>query len=656
MITSGIDTEYIAGFCGYNYEGSITNCFFLDMAGPDNGLGEPLDDPNMRIQGNFVDWDFDPGDGDPADWFMPIDDYPKLSWEQTIAFTGQTNISLAKGDSDSIQLEVYSQIDETLNWTITGYESYSWISSLSPDSGVSTGPTDLTTVTINIDTATLTYGTYYCELILAADNDASVIFYLRLYVTLGGYGTQIDPFRIEDFTDFQVFVDSTYAEIYWSNDVYTRLDCDLDLDPNMAGRQIYTTAVVAPDTDNSNNDFQGTAFDGIFDGNGHIISNLTIDTAGVGNDFLGLFGQINDTNSEVKNLGLGNVIIIGGNNSIYFGGLCGYNYNGIISNCYTTGSIHCEGNSRDFGSLCGFNHSGIIDNCYSTGSVAGGDNSSNIGGLCGVNGYGSISNCITACSVTCGINSSYFGGLCGWNSSSIDNCYSTDTVTGGEDSDCIGGLCGYNNSGSISNCYSTGLVSGSIESDYLGGLCGYNKRGNIDNCYAIGTVISGTGSDYIGGLCGLNYDGNINKCYANGSVTGDNLLGGLCGYNDGSTSNCYFLNTAGPDNGAGQPLDDPNMMVQASFVGWDFVGDDNGNEDHWQMCIDGYDYPRLRWEFVNPADFLYPGRVDNYDLFVFTHDWLTTDSRCCNIAPADNPNDIVNLLDCAEFTKYWLEE
>ena len=105
----------------------------------------------------------------------------------------------------------------------------------------------------------------------------------------------------------------------------------------------------------------------------------------------------------------------------------------------------------------------------------------------------------------------------------------------------------------------------------------------------------------------------------------------------------------------GTPLPDPNMRIQASFVDWDFVGDMNGTEDHWQMCIDGYDYPRLRWEFVNSADFLYPGRVDNYDLMVLAREWLSTESRCGDINPPDG-DGIVNILDYVEFAKHWLEE
>ena len=86
-----------------------------------------------------------------------------------------------------------------------------------------------------------------------------------------------------------------------------------------------------------------------------------------------------------------------------------------------------------------------------------------------------------------------------------------------------------------------------------------------------------------------------------------------------------------------------------------FVGDINGSEDHWKLAIDHYDYPRLAWQFISSADFLYPGSVDNYDLMVLANDWLKTDSRCCDIAPTPTGDGTVNFLDHAAFADHWLE-
>ncbi len=255
---------------------------------------------------------------------------------------------------------------------------------------------------------------------------------------LPGSGTEGDPYLIEDLADFDEFANSVNATTYWASGVYTRLACD----PNMAGR-IYATAVIAPDTPDTSYGFDGRPFKGVFAGEGHVIRNLTIDTAGADNDYLGLFGKIEGSSAEVEDLGLEN-INAGGDYSRYLGGLCGWDDEGTITNCYATGSV--TGSSL-VGGLCGDNR-GTISNCYSGGSVTGG---------------------------------SSLGGLCGRNSGTISNCYSGDSVTGGRYSEDLGGLCG-GNGGVISNCYSGGSVTGEASSRRLGGLCG-STWGEITNCF-----------------------------------------------------------------------------------------------------------------------------------------------------------------------------
>lgn len=250
-------------------------------------------------------------------------------------------------------------------------------------------------------------------------------------LALDGSGTEQDPWRIESLTDFNEFAADAN---YW--DGYTRLETDVDL----AGRT-YPTAVIAPDTNNSNWWFDGTAFTGVFDGNDHKITNLTIDDAGAGNDFLSLFGFIVD--GEVSNLGLEGGSISGED---YVSGLVGYNKEGSVSNCYSIASV--SGGSG-VGGLVVVNV-GCISNCYSTGDVNGVD---------------------------------YVGGVVGWNQAgNISNCYSTGNVRGVE---YVGGLVGSNSGsispGCISNCYSIGDVSGAGR--YVGGVVGLNTSASVSNCF-----------------------------------------------------------------------------------------------------------------------------------------------------------------------------
>ena len=355
-------------------------------------------------------------------------------------------------------------------------------------------------------------------------------------------GSDAYPYLIEDFTDFEVFADPANSATYWAIGVHTKLMVDIDL----SGRT-YTTAVIATGTDAT------LRYNGLFDGNDHSVSNLTI-TAGASMYYLGLFGYINGTtsvNGEIKNLSLIDCSITAGDNSSLVGSLCGLSY-GTINNCYSSGSITAGIDSGNLGGLCGYQtcyYGGSMSDSHSSVSVTGGKDSQSIGGLCGTFIYGNLSNCYATGAVA-GDNT--VGGLCGSISyeSTISDCYASGQVVALDLSDYgssnTGGLCGYSYTSTIINCYATGSVNGADEygrEERLGGLCGYNHVGSaIINCYATGAIIGG--AQKIGGLCGENYNGTISNSYSTSSINCgmDSLyVGGLCGYNrnDGTFTNCY---------------------------------------------------------------------------------------------------------------------
>jgi GLUG motif-containing protein len=471
-----------------------------------------------------------------------------------------------------------------------------------------------------------------------------------------------------------------------------------DLNMNLADPNTFTTALIAWDTDDSTSGFQGTPFTGTFDGNGHTISTLTVN----GVHHCGLFGYI-DHGGSIMNLGLENVsitssgVFVGGlvglnggsvtdsystgsvKGGFSVGGLIGYNWIGSITNSYSTVSVSAI--YDNVGGLVGYNYvGGIITDSNSTGSVNG---RSYVGGLVGYNYYCSITGSNSTGSVK---GSSYVGGLLGWNSGSVNSCYFTGEVTGvdyvaglvGSNGDwgnptgsitncystaivtgsgkCVGGLVGWNTQGSITESYSTGSFSGHHE---VGGLVGYNG-GSIADSYSTGLVRWESSVDG-GGLVGVNA-GSITRCYSTGSVNDSWGLCGLVGHNypvGSITGSFWDIDTSGAtvsDGGIGQTTEDMKTISTFTNIGWDFVGEeDNGNEDYWQLCIDGYDYPRLTWQFSSPGDFLHPGRVDHYDLLVLAHDWLYVDSRCGDIGPGGG-DGMVNLFDYIEFSRYWLFE
>ena len=83
--------------------------------------------------------------------------------------------------------------------------------------------------------------------------------YTGTYVGLNGSGTQENPYLIENAVDFDEFTDNSS---YWATGIHTKLMTDIDL----SGRT-YTTAVIAPDTDNGTSGHQGTIYAGVFNGN-----------------------------------------------------------------------------------------------------------------------------------------------------------------------------------------------------------------------------------------------------------------------------------------------------------------------------------------------------------------------------------------------------
>jgi hypothetical protein len=165
-----------------------------------------------------------------------------------------------------------------------------------------------------------------------------------------------------------------------------------------------------------------SSFNGIFDGNGHTITNLFINR--LSTLYLSLFGGVGGS-AEIKNVGMVDVDMVGGQ---YVGGLIGYSFStGTISNCYSTGSIN--GHNYQTGGLIGRLSFTTLSNCYSNVSVI------------GVNRV---------------------GGLIGEANATVINCYSIGAVSGsGSD---VGGLIGKNDGSTYNDCFWDTETSGQATS------------------------------------------------------------------------------------------------------------------------------------------------------------------------------------------------
>jgi hypothetical protein len=386
-----------------------------------------------------------------------------------------------------------------------------------------------------------------------------------------------DPYKIASVLDWQTLM-ATPGD--WSSCFIVTAEIDMDGQTMTPVGNIY-----------------GTVFTGVFDGNGHVIRNIEINTPG--SNYVGLFGCVS-TGGQIKNLGVEEVNIQG---SSYVGGLVGENGDGTITDCYATGTVS---GGNYIGGLVGENYAGTITACYATSTVSG---------------------------------SGYVGGLVGFDyAGTITTCYATGNVTG--TGSYVGGLVGYQYAGTITACYATGAVSGNYD---VGGLVGENGDGTITDCYATGTV---SGGNYIGGLLGYNSQGKAIHCYSTGKPTGSSFVGGLCGMVDSGgtyedTGNFWDTDTSEISTsamGTGQTTVLMQTLSTFTGAGWDFSTTD-GDAADWRMPPSSY--PRLAWENLPPycgdADHPYPAmdfnqdcRVDLADFAMFAAHWLECTAPECD--------------------------
>ncbi len=302
-------------------------------------------------------------------------------------------------------------------------------------------------------------------------------------------------------------------------------------------------------------------FTGSLDGNNFTISNLYIDRDET--DYIGLFGCVSE--AEIKNLGLIDVDITGGENT---GSLVGLLRNGgMIENVYSTGVVSGQ---RDVGGLIGLvrDVGTRITDTHSTVDTTG--SSLYVGGLVGSKTYGVIERSYATGDVS---GDWGVGGLVGSNSGqSIIYSYATGNVFGRSN---VGGFVGRTSTnGNIFNCYSTGTVTRTTgTATDLAGFSARNSRSRIINCYSTGPVYwqDSTQPSDRGFLATVDTDGNY-------EMTGN--------FWDVETSGQTSSTSEGAGNVTGMTTAEMKTRSTFTDAGWDF-------DDIWWMS-EGQTYPVLR--------------------------------------------------------------
>ena len=221
-------------------------------------------------------------------------------------------------------------------------------------------------------------------------------------------------------------------------------------------------------------------FTGIFDGNGHSVTNLFCE----GTTYQGLFGYSKGT---IRNLTVsGSVTLKTSNASGYeanAGGIVAYQNNGSIDGCASYVTVTNEHASGRTGGIAGYASSTTFLKCFNAGKLSGGISVAGIAGYCG--GTSTITDCYNIGTLVGGDNiveSSYtFGQISGiasslsdYSASTVTNCYNAGPITGAEKYSRVGSLVSARGAATLSNCYY-------LEVDGLKGV----GNGLSDGCTAV---------------------------------------------------------------------------------------------------------------------------------------------------------------------------
>jgi|GEM_PF-661661 len=271
-------------------------------------------------------------------------------------------------------------------------------------------------------------------------------------------------------------------------------------------------------------------FTGSFDGDGFVISNLSMNQPSLTD--VGLFGKLDG--GFLKDLTIRNPSISGGSHTAALVGLAS---RCAIFRIRISGGI-ISSSGVGLGGLAGISSTCTISDIQVSNATIASKASTDVGGVVGA----AINTSITQATV----NNSASGG--------------------GEGSD-VGGLAGELRDGSsVSEIAVTG---GNIENgDHSGGLVGRMTTSFIINSYS-NTAVSGMAAS--GGLVGTLSGGSINTSYSASVATGNNKAGLVSNNNGGTISNAFYnRDSTGTGNGNGVALDTDQMYQQAFFNDFDF--------------------------------------------------------------------------------------
>ncbi len=396
-------------------------------------------------------------------------------------------------------------------------------------------------------------------------------------------GSKDNPYLIATADDLADFADKVNHPDEDGNEKYAQSYFKLVADIDMNGIPYVSAGQLVTLNEGEEDERKIYGFSGNFDGDGHVISNLTIKkNLRSGISYVGMFGYCD--RATITNLTLQNVrysIVSGADQSgigAYVGGLLAYGNLTNITNVKVSGDLEislCSSNPAHIGGIAG----GLDVYDKSTAYIA------------------HVQNCVSEVRVVATefedgeasvLDSAVNGGIIGATSSTSNgalavlNCVSNGAVEGGE---WVGGIVGYASCSrmSIINCVNYARVKATDkEVSYAGGIIGYSSNDNtIMDCVNAGAVT------------GQRATSTVFKSYA-GSIVGYMFSDDYDGYYTPGTVvvNCYYktaARTTDINNKAGTKIGtDVTLDSQwfAQNVKWDM--------SNWTINEDGKAYPGTR--------------------------------------------------------------
>jgi hypothetical protein len=366
----------------------------------------------------------------------------------------------------------------------------------------------------------------------------------------GGRGTRSDPWQIataEQLGQIRNHLDGHYI-----------LTSDISLSSYDNWEPIGIFKPMSEDPSDAENPDPAFAFSGSFNGNGHTISNVTINSSlpyGVG-----LFGCAlgNGGETVIGNINLENVTVTG---NWIVGGLIGYQFEGcLIKNVHLSGGNNTITGNNGLGGIVG-GGADTIENCSAEANIVVIGNQYG-GGSAGILGGGLVGclvqNCsaqgsITATAAAGGPGCYALGGLVGSlgeGGELRDSSVSQATIATGEGAVMAGGLLGYGGDflDEDPNAVKTQITGCSVQQVTINAP---------DSASRIGGLLGG--SFYLEMYAALHATPSsfdVRDCTVqNSSISGGALLGSIAGYAYKSTIENCSGTVAGADNQTGRAED-----------------------------------------------------------------------------------------------------